>query len=90
MSFKYRKKPIVIEAVQYKAEMGTDTDVIPAWLLVAVRDGVIFVRGVHTYIRTLEGDMQVSEDDWIIRGVKGELYPCKPDIFEELYEKELR
>jgi hypothetical protein len=37
-------------------------------------------------IATLEGDMMVSENDWVIKGVKGELYPCKPDIFEMTYE----
>lgn len=41
----------------------------------------------HLAIRTLEGDMKFTHGDWIIRGVKGEYYPCKPDIFEQTYDK---
>lgn len=81
----YRKKPVVIEAVQLKdleirtlmalqnfAGLGNDK-------LLAVSDGVM--------IKTLEGDMKASIGDFIIKGVNGELYPCKPDIFEKTYEE---
>jgi hypothetical protein len=81
----YRKKPVVIEAVQLKdleirtlmalqnfAGLGNDK-------LLAVSDGVM--------INTLEGNMKASIGDFIIKGVQGELYPCKPDIFEKTYEE---
>ena len=93
MTTKYRKKPVVIDAVQFTE---------------AVRDAYLFdgqplpdgvVRGASTlhpptrkvwsarfYIETLEGRMEVSLGDWIITGVKGERYPCKPDIFAATYE----
>lgn len=83
---KFRKKPVVIEAVQHFADMGRHTAVIPHWLIQACTTGVVIARGTETYIKTLEGDMHVQDGDWIIRDVKGELYPCKPDIFEATYE----
>lgn len=86
MSFQYRKKPVVIEALQHHADMGTHTTEIPRWLVDACRTGVVYEKDGETYIKTLEGDHHVSENDWIIRGVKGELYPCKPDIFEATYD----
>ncbi len=72
---KYRKKPVVIEAVQFEA-----TKPLP--------DGVEYDSKGYAIIRTLEGDMRVSDGDWIITGVKGERYPCKPDIFAAIYEPE--
>lgn len=70
---KYRKKPVVIEAVQFRS-----TDPLP--------DGVQYDDKGYAIIKTLEGDMRVSDGDWIITGVKGERYPCKPDIFAATYE----
>lgn len=83
---KYRKKPIVIEAWQV-----TDDDLTrptPRWLLNAViRGQVVMLDGDRkTTIKTLEGTMTADLGDWIIQGVKGELYPCKPDIFAATYE----
>ena len=73
---KFRKKPVVIEATQWFKE-GDHHAVIPGKL-----------SGMPVYwINTLEGDMMVSEGDYIITGVKGEHYPCKPDIFELTYEE---
>jgi hypothetical protein len=69
---KYRKKPVVIDATQF-FERGPYVD------------GVVFKDG-KPQIETLEGPLHVSEGDWIITGVKGEKYPCKPDIFEATYE----
>lgn len=83
---KYRKKPVVIEAVQHFNDMGTRTAVIPVWLTEACMNGTVFARGEDTFIKTLEGEHRVSDGDFIIRGVKGELYPCKPDIFDATYE----
>lgn len=81
---KYRKKPVVIEAVQYFNGDGPNT----------VQQCVDFV-GSNCFmnednlfvIKTLEGDMVALDGDYIIKGIKGEVYPCKPDIFEQTYEK---
>lgn len=80
---KYRKKPIVIDAMQFQ----DDVDV-----LIALGDlGLDPVKVDYSenvlIIDTLEGTMKVSIGDFIIKGVKGEFYPCKPDIFEATYEK---
>ena len=72
---KYRKKPVVIEATQW-FKHGDH----PAVLLGVRFDG-------RPYIETLEGPHLVTPGDWIITGVKGEHYPCKPDIFEVTYEE---
>lgn len=89
---KYRKKPVVIEAYQYKGNMFSingDMDA-PKWIEDAFHDATLVcipVEGVLClYILTLEGRMKVSEGDYIINGVHGEIYSCKPDIFEETYE----
>ena len=86
---KFRKKPVVIEAVQIKKGMD-----IPEWLQEAMSTFEISIHGINTvtrdqpyaYVHTLEGDMRGDAGDWIIRGVKGELYPCKDDIFRATYE----
>ncbi len=77
---KYRKRPIVIEAVQITDRMRTGIETLP--LGVQHR-----YDGGGMVINTLEGRMKVGVGDWIITGVKGEKYPCKPDIFEATYEK---
>lgn len=91
----YRKKPIVIEAVQYHLREYADNpltfDELPDWLTDAVNNGTIKAefRGEdywYLVIKTLEGDMDVTPNDWIIRGIEGELYPCKPAIFAATYE----
>ena len=91
----FRKKPVVIEAVQYGLREYADDplvfDEVPQWLKDAVESHEIipeFKSEDYWYlgIHTLEGIMWCSPDDWIIRGVNGEIYPCKPDIFEKTYE----
>ena len=77
----YRKKPVVIEAVQFTP--ATHNEVV-TFLITGGAKHVIRSEGI--IIRTLEGDMLVSENDYVIRGVQGEYYPCKPDIFEATYE----
>lgn len=77
----FRKKPVVIEAVQWPIK---DQSQWPSWLSSA--NGISLNNGC-CYIDTLEGEMCASPGDWIIRGVKGELYPCKPDIFAATYEE---
>lgn len=87
---RFRKKPVVIEAMQWdgsdeawhsivrwaRAE-GTDIDLV-------VQPGIVDLLEIPT----LEGPMRASAGDWIIRGVQGEFYPCKPDIFEATYEED--
>lgn len=83
---KFRKKPVVVEAWKFDMRELANQ---PAWLEQAIMSGdVRWSGGPKPYyiIDTLEGEMRVSAGDWIIRGVKGELYPCKPDIFEATYE----
>lgn len=83
---KFKKKPITLEAVQHFNDMGTRTAEIPVWLIKACSDGIVFADGAQTFIKSLEGNMLVSDGDWIVRGVKGELYAVKPDIFAQLYD----
>ena len=82
---KYRKKPVVIEALQW-----SKTPIKPEWFEDAFMNDRIkcnFESGMpHLVITTLEGEMRAEKDDYIIQGVKGEIYPCKPDIFEMTYE----
>lgn len=73
---KYRKKPVVIEAVQW---LGGE-QIPPA------PHSVLRQKGQNWEIHSLEGWYKLTPLDWIIRGVKGEYYPCKPDIFEATYE----
>jgi hypothetical protein len=78
---KFRKRPVVIEAVQFRHNhggTGTHDEVGP------LVDG--WTDSDTPYIDTLEGRMTVGNGDWIITGVKGERYPCKPDIFAATYE----
>lgn len=118
---KYRKKPIMIEAVRwrgYHSNLGITVEPpdqpveiteenmhaikwepLPDWLpkpllecvwgqnsRMPVQPGEIRRDGDFLYIGTLEGEMMAGPGDWIIRGVKGEIYPCKPDIFAATYE----
>jgi len=80
---KYRKKPIVIEAFQYTAEACAQ---IHDWMGVW-HGGTPEVCGVYSlFIETLKGPMEAQPGDWIIKGVMGEFYPCKADIFDITYE----
>ena len=84
----YRKKPVVVEAHKLDHDdlwCNEDAD-HPDWLQDAVDGGIVYLRGGQTYIRTLEGYHIASDGDFIIQGIKGELYPCKPDIFAATYE----
>ena len=68
------------------SDAGLTTETWPRWVIDACVAGTIYDKDGATFIRTLEGDHRVSDGDWIIRGVKGEFYPCKADIFEATYE----
>ena len=80
---KFRKKPVVIEAEQFTRPADRAVTVGEMFMQWPVRNDV---RGVHLIIPTLEGDHRADPGDWIIQGVKGEFYPCKPDIFTATYE----
>ena len=81
---KFIKKKVVIEAVHWN---GNEVSETPDWILEALNNEVLVHFGDKVQVRTLEGVMTASPGDYIIRGVDGELYPCKPDIFEKTYEK---
>jgi hypothetical protein len=87
---KFRKKPVVIEAVKaldlLRAKTHDDFSGIPEWAIEANREGVLEIYALNVEVVTLEGTMEGGVDDWIIRGVKGEIYPCKPDIFAATYD----
>jgi hypothetical protein len=86
---KYRKKPVEIEAVRIRAVMRNaedDWSGLPEWVKDAYDRGDILFRPDGVEIRTLEGHDFGGPNDMLIRGVGGELYPCKPDIFEMNYE----
>jgi hypothetical protein len=84
----FRKKPVVIEAWCNTDEPRHRSN-MPSWLRSGVAQGLIQFSGVyrgHATIKTLEGTMIADYGDWIIRGIRGELYPIKPDIFAATYE----
>lgn len=95
----YRKKPVVIEAFQMTKNRRSDDRDWPEWLNSAWNKnhdepGAVFPKNFpcsdgtdELCIHTLEGVHTVQFGDWIIQGVAGELYPCKPDIFDATYEK---
>ena len=83
----FRKKPVVVEAVQFDGS-STSIVAIRKWI-----SGKIYAKpSVATrdrrsmLIHTLEGIMEVRPGDWVIKGIEGEFYPCKPDIFDKTYE----
>jgi hypothetical protein len=84
---RYRKLPVEIEAWQWTPPNLTD---MPDWLSAAIDRGSVVMWRLHgpatIKINTLEGTMTASPQDWIIKGVNGEIYPCKPDIFAKTYE----
>lgn len=79
---KYRKKSVVIEAVLWDGSQEAPTDISN------INGGKRFLtpNNQKILIKTLEGEMTADLGDYVIKGVKGELYPCKPDIFEATYE----
>lgn len=86
MATKYRKKPIIIEAMQYTGFIESKAR-CRKWIGKACQGGKQYQdKSENFIIHTLEGDMTVSPNDWVIKGVRGEFYPCKPDIFAATYE----
>jgi hypothetical protein len=83
----FRKKPVVIEAVQFDGTPVGACAVFDAFDIPGAKFAPSHDLATGTLmIPTLEGDHTASAGDWIIKGVKGEFYPCKPDIFEETNE----
>lgn len=79
MSKKYRKKPVVIEAIQWTSDNLSEID--------KFTQGKVKNHESVLIIPTLEGEMYASLSDYIIKGENGEFYPCKPDIFDKTYEE---
>lgn len=89
---RYRKQPIVIEAMQFKTNNEVNSpnmDAIVNWINQGRDTWGAWHNGTDIFINTLEGIMKAEVKDWIIRGVKREFYPCKPDIFAATYEREM-
>lgn len=96
---KYRKKPVVVEAEEYKMGLedgfclqqylpdNVDTNGLVSFADFEVSCLLNHYDTMYPYIKTLEGNHYISEGDYIITGVKGERYPCKKDIFEMTYDK---
>lgn len=82
---KYQKKPVVVEAFKWTGDREQSED--PVWIVRAIEKGDVYFEDGHLMIKTLEGVHRANVGDYIVKGVRGELYPCKPDIFEETYEK---
>lgn len=85
MKNKYRKKPVVIEAIQFID--SKPKTLLEVYDFTGESDNGVDIRTGKITIHTLEGDMQASLGDWIIKGIQGEFYPCKPDIFKQTYEE---
>ncbi|MEG0260548.1 MAG: hypothetical protein RR651_11810 [Lysinibacillus sp.] len=91
---KYRKKPVVIDAIQFTNDTETIIRVVE-WVedldmstsMIGMNATVINIREHGYFIDTLEGKMKVDFNDYVIKGIAGEFYPCKPEIFEQTYEK---
>lgn len=80
---RYRKKPVIIEAFQLTEK---NLESLEAWCGGSIK-GILLPKTEQVIdIQTLEGEMRASIGDYIIKGIKGEFYPCKPDIFEQTYE----
>lgn len=85
----YVKKPCIVEAFQYDGDFMNRNGVyyVPEWAQKAEHEGLLYFDGPDLLVKTLEGVMTVNCGDYIIKGVAGEIYPCKPDIFKQTYSK---
>lgn len=92
---KYKKKPVIIEAFQYDGDLkGKNGYYVPKWAVDAVENGIMYFDSLtpneppcELFIKTLEGTYHTSIGDYVIQGVNGEIYPCKPDIFKKTYDE---
>lgn len=86
---RYRKKPVEVDAVKVVdvlAWLHGQAQSVETWVGDAHANGLIMASGNSLFVYSLEGRMTGRAEDWLIRGVAGELYPCKPDIFAATYE----
>lgn len=88
---KYRKKPVVVEAFQYDGDFKGSNGYfyVPRWAEDALNNGTLYYdenEPWELFVKTLEGAMHVSVNDYLILGINKEIYPCKPDIFEKTYD----
>jgi hypothetical protein len=84
---RFRKRPVEVEALHLTADKNPDEIALWCGGVVAPHPGQMYTGGeLVIEIPTLEGTMRAGLGDWIIKGVQGEFYPCKPDIFEATYE----
>lgn len=84
---KYKKKPVIIEAIQF-----TEDTIQECWNFTGRKEileesSKKYLWNIGIKIETLEGTMWAKKGDWIIKGINGEFYPCKPNIFEKTYEE---
>lgn len=92
-SYKYVKKPVIIEAFKYKGNLiDNDKYCVPSWAIEAYENGTLYYKeaddsSLELFVKTLEGDMLCEVGCYIIQGVEGEIYPCRSDIFDKTYEK---
>lgn len=86
---KYRKKPVIVDAIQWT---GKNLEEVIAFMVGpdSGHSQLTIDSTMDIVVYTLEGDMKASIGDWLIKGIKGEYYPCKPDIFLATYQKVLR
>lgn len=89
----FRKKPVIIDAIQWSGNVNRQEvcDFVGTDLKTEVYSDTAYEAGqgapyFSLIIETLEGNMTANPNDWVIKGVNGEFYPCKPDIFEKTYE----
>ncbi len=83
------KKMVVVEALQFETnnEPGdVNMNRVVGWMNQGQSECRAWHNGTNIFVKTLEGEMRADVGDWIIKGVKGEFYPCKPDIFAETYD----
>jgi hypothetical protein len=86
----FRKKPVTVQAERVSTLVAlteNDWSSLPYWFRAAYDEGGVVVTTHEIYVPTLEGTMRANIDDWIVRGVRGELYPVHGDIFFETYEE---
>lgn len=91
---KYKKKPVIIDAFKWTGDQYQEED--PTWIIDAIKKETVWFENnkneaglniLTMVIKTLEGNHVANRGDYIIQGIKGEIYPCKPDIFEMTYER---
>ena len=85
---KYRKKSVIIEAIQWKSIAKGKSNAYEIYDFIGkAYGGGLDGEGIYLYIKTKEGKMKARLNDWIVRDIKGEFYPCKPYMFKKTYEE---